>query len=211
MNLAILYQDTGWLAVDKPAGISIHNVEDSENLISLLQKQLNSPRIFPIHRLDKETSGVQLLATNEKQAQIYATEFQDRKVEKIYEAVLRGNLSEDLGTWSMALSDKAEGRKNPAGLADDRVPCETRFKVIKRNKYFTHCEFQLITGRQHQIRKHAALMKHALVGDPRYGDPQYNKKIAEIYKTNRMLLHCSRVKILGETLISPCPFNSFVE
>lgn len=202
MKITVLFQGNGWLAVDKPSGLSVHNLEDTQNLLELLQTQLNIPRLFPIHRLDKETSGIQLLASNEVQAQQYAAEFQNRQVEKIYEGILRGQLETESGVWKNDLTDKAEGRKNPAGLAKDRVPCETRFRVLKRNQFFTHAEFHLITGRQHQIRKHAVLAGHALVGDSRYGEPKYNQKMESIYKTSRMFLHCSRIKILGQELNS---------
>ncbi|MCC6137591.1 MAG: RNA pseudouridine synthase, partial [Bdellovibrionaceae bacterium] len=124
---------------------------------------------------------------------------------KIYNGILRGKLSANEGVWDQPLTDKAEGRTNPQGIPKSRVACETRYKTVTANTYFTHCEFQLITGRQHQIRKHTALVKHALVGDPRYNDPKYNKKIAEIYKHTRMLLHCSSVDILEHSFKCDLP------
>ena len=78
-------------------------------------------------------------------------------------------------------------------------------KLKKKSKYFTLCEFDLVTGRQHQIRKHAAVNQHALVGDPRYGDDKYNKRMAEIYKTKRMFLHCSELVLQGIKIKSPLP------
>lgn len=211
MNIPLLFQDNGWLAVDKPSGVSVHNNEDPQNLIQLLQSQLGLKKLFPIHRLDKETSGIQLLALDEDHAKKYSVEFQNRQVEKIYEGLLRGQLKENDGVWDQPLTDKSEGRKNPSGQARDRVDCETRYKVIQKNNYFTHCEFNLITGRQHQIRKHAALANHSLVGDPRYGDSKYNLKIGSIYKTHRLFLHCSKIKILGQTLICESHFSSFLK
>lgn len=205
MQLQVLFKDTDFLAVDKPAGMSVHNIDDADNLLLTLERELRMPKVFPVHRLDKETSGVQLLALNESAARKWAEMFQDRSVEKIYLGVLRGGLKEREGVWTAALSDKSEGRKSPAGLARDRVPCETRYQLLKQNKFFTLCEFQLITGRQHQIRKHASLAKHALVGDDRYGDPKYNAKMASIYKTDRMFLHCHRIEIDGQKLVAAQP------
>lgn len=206
-----MFQDKGWLAVDKPAGISVHNNEDPQNLLKLLQTQLDLKQIFPIHRLDKETSGIQLLALDETHAKEFSIEFQNRQVEKIYEGLLRGQLKAQSGVWSQPLTDKAEGRKNPSGQARDRVPCETRYTLLEKNNYFSHCEFHLITGRQHQIRKHAALANHSLVGDPRYGDRKYNLKISHVYKTDRLFLHCCKIKILGQTLISPSRFSTVLK
>lgn len=204
-EIRVLQQTAHWVAVDKDAGLSVHNNEDPKNLILILEKQLRVPKLFPVHRLDKETSGVQILALNETAARSLAEEFQDRSVKKTYVGILRGNLSAPEGVWKQALSDKAEGRKNPAGLSKDRVPCETRYRTLNANKFFTLCEFDLITGRQHQIRKHTALTNHHLVGDPRYGDAGYNKKMAGFYETDRMFLHCARVEIAGTTLETPVP------
>ncbi|MNL61460.1 tRNA pseudouridine synthase C [compost metagenome] len=68
-------------------------------------------------------------------------------------------------------------------------------RVIESNKYFSLVEVRLLTGRQHQIRKHAALAKHAIVGDTRYGDGKYNDKMAEVYGTDRMFLHAFRLTL----------------
>ncbi len=204
-QVLILFQNKDIIAVNKPEGISIHNIEESDNLIQILVAQLNISTLYPIHRLDKETSGVQLFALHEKAAKIYAEEFQQRSVIKKYVGILRGSLSQVEGTWDLPLTDKAEGRKNPQGLSRDRIDCETQFKVLGSTKYFTLCEFNLITGRQHQIRKHTALLKHALVGDHRYGDKNYNDKIAQIYGLDRMFLHCSYVKIKELEFNAPVP------
>lgn len=208
--ISILFQNQDFLAVHKPAGMSVHNNEDPQNLLVVLQKQINVAKLYPVHRLDKETSGLQLLALNEVSARTLASEFEKRNVDKIYVGVLRGELKPPQGVWNQALTDKAEGRKNPSGMARDRIACETQFQVLKANKFFSMCQFKLITGRQHQIRKHSALTNHALVGDPRYNDPKYNEKMAALYKTDRMFLHCHQIKILGQALEIPVPdvFNS---
>lgn len=132
-------------------------------------------------------------------------ELQGKSVQKIYVGIVRGQLKELKGQWTKGLTDKAEGRTNPQGQSKDRIPCETRYTVLQSSKYFTFCEFQLITGRQHQIRKHTALINHHLIGDPRYGDKLYNKKMADLYKTNRMFLHCKRIEILGMILEAQIP------
>jgi len=201
----LLFQNKDILAVNKPEGISVHNNEDNQNLLILLGKDFPNSKFYPIHRLDKETSGIQLLAFSSDSAQKYSSEFQNRSVKKIYQGVLRGQLKESSGSWIRPLTDKAEGRKNPQGQSKDRVPCETKFSVIKQNQYFALCEFDLLTGRQHQIRKHTALINHPLVGDQRYGEIKYNEKIGRFYQTHRMFLHCNRVEILDLTIDCPTP------
>jgi tRNA pseudouridine65 synthase len=205
-ELKILFQNRDFVALDKPPGLSVHNVEEAENLLVLAQRQIQIAKLYPVHRLDKETSGVQILALHEAAARNLATEFQKKEaIQKIYLGVLRGALRSNSGIWNQPLSDKSEGRRNPAGLAKDRVPCETRYKVLRQSNFFTMCEFDLITGRQHQIRKHTALVRQPLVGDPRYGEPKYNQRIAEIYGEPRMFLHCARLAIAGEVLVSATP------
>lgn len=204
-EILILFQNADFLIVDKPEGLSVHNAEDSMNLLSVLEKSLELPKLFPVHRLDKETSGIQVLARSSDAARRGAEEFQTRSVQKYYSGILRGQVKEPEGVWKQSLTDKAEGRRNPEGQIRDRIPCETRFHAIKQNKYFSLCDFQLITGRQHQIRKHSAINKHAIVGDPRYGDPAYNKRMTQIYGINRMLLHCVRLEIFDQTITCPLP------
>lgn len=207
MEVKILHQDQEIVIVDKDHGISVHNNEDPQNLLSILEKQLNLAKLYPVHRLDKETSGIQVLALNASAAQRYSEEFGKKTVRKQYIGILRGQLKVNKGVWAKPLTDKAEGRTKPEGASKDRVPCETAFRVLQGNSYFSLCEFDLKTGRQHQIRKHTALTNHPLVGDPRYGDPKYNKKIASLYNQDRMFLHCFGLEILGLRIHSPLPLS----
>ncbi|MBK7962914.1 MAG: RNA pseudouridine synthase [Bdellovibrionales bacterium] len=212
-DIQILFQNSEYLAVAKSPGVSVHNNEDGQCLLGLLEKQLGAQgtrvKLFPAHRLDKETSGVQIFAFNSESAAKVAGEFQKQRVRKIYTGVLRGQLRLQEGEWNRPLTDKGEGRKNPEGSARDRVPCLTKFRVLESSSYFSLCEFDLMTGRQHQIRKHAALCNHPIVGDPRYGEPKYNAKIAELYKSTRMYLHCSRLELLGQVIECQIP-SSFM-
>ena len=207
-DIPIIFQNDEIVAVGKPIGISVHNAEDATNLLSLLEGALQIKKLFPVHRLDKETSGVQLLATTEASARKFAEQFQKNAVVKSYSGILRGQVKTSGGKWLKPLSDKAEGRTNPAGLAKDRIPCETVFQVAKVSKYFSLCHFTLVTGWQHQIRKHAAIAGHAIVGDPRYGDSKYNNRMSKIYDIERMYLHCQSIAILEHQFEMPQP-NDF--
>jgi tRNA pseudouridine65 synthase len=201
----LLLKTKGFIAVEKPAGISVHNSERGENLLEVLARQLQLRKLFPVHRLDQETSGVQILALDAASARELSHIFQTGAVEKTYVGLLRGKLKEESGTWDGPLSDKAEGRRNPRGILSHRVPCQTGFRVLQRSAYFTYCEFDLLTGRQHQIRKHAALSGHSIVGDSRYGDSKYNQKVVKIYQVDRMFLHCTRLCFDSFRIESPAP------
>jgi tRNA pseudouridine65 synthase len=196
MTIQILSETKDYLVINKPAGVTVHN--DPNDVRALLSRQLKNIKmenIFPVHRLDKETSGVLLLALNSTTAKNLATAFQEKTCQKTYVAVLRGTGLAANGVWNQPISDKAEGWKNPQGLSKDRVEAQTRFRVLQENNYFSLIEAEILTGRQHQIRKHATLSKHAIVGDTRYGEKKYNDRMSEMYKTSRMFLHALRLKI----------------
>lgn len=196
--MPIIQQSAKWIVINKPIGVSVHN--EANDVRALLKKQLRPGSyddVFPVHRLDKETSGVLMLALEAETATELAEKFQGHKTAKTYFAVLRGALpvSEEWQTWNFPISDKAEGRKNPQGLLKDRVAAETRYRVVQANKFFSLVEVDLLSGRQHQIRKHAALAGHPIVGDSRYNDPKYNEKMASIYGEERLYLHAQKLAI----------------
>lgn len=216
-SLSILEHGHGWLAVDKPAGVSVHNDPDKrEDLLAWVRRHLKNDlalkkscgwreEVFapaPVHRLDRETSGVMLIAVDLETARQLQQQMEERSrstepshtQRKLYRAIVRGSVRDDQGEWVLPLSDKAEGRKNPAGLARERKTCRTLFRKQNQNAHLTDLEIELITGRQHQIRRHCTLAKHAILGDTRYGDPKYNAKIQERFGIQRMLLHAWRLE-----------------
>lgn len=201
----ILTAGPGWLALNKPAGMSVHNdpagdalalakfcVEQDDELARLTRYE----SISPAHRLDRETSGVLLLATHRESASALQQAFaaSETRALKIYRAVVKGNVARG-GSWTMPLTDKSEGRHNPAGKSADRLPCETRFVVTRANEFLSELEITLASGRQHQIRKHAALAKHPVVGDRRYADVKHGKMIESRFGVARMLLHAEKLAL----------------
>lgn len=208
-SLKIIHESADWLVIDKPAGLPVHN--EKVNVLSVLTQQKRNPNLsfHAVHRLDQETSGVLLIAKDAEIAAKLSEELAKESTHKLYQAILRGAMKSEQAQWDWKLSDKAEGRKNPQGLSKDRKDCETQVKVLSRNDYFTLVECEIMTGRQHQIRKHAALAKHAIVGDKRYNDPKYNDRMAELYGTDRMFLHAAelRLKLQGREVVfnSPLP------
>lgn len=178
--------------VEKPYGMSVHN-EPGKDLQSLLEKQLGK-KIHLVHRIDKETSGLVCIALDAKSAAEFAEMYQSKTIKKMYTGLCRGRFKENQGQMNFAISDKAEGRKNPQGLAKDRKESLTEYEVIKSNDYFSLVSFRILSGRQHQIRKHCALLRHPLLNDPRYNDEKYNERMQSIYTTSRMMLHASAIE-----------------
>jgi RluA family pseudouridine synthase len=205
----------GWLAIDKPSGMSVHN--DPEGRADALSVVLNlienhqdlklatnwEGRRFPpaaVHRLDRDTSGVLLFATTKAAATELQQAFENRVTKKVYRAILRGKIAQPEDTaediaWTFPLSDRAEGRATPQGNPRDRVTCETKFRVLRANDFLSEIEADLMTGRQHQIRRHAVLAKHPVVGDRRYGDPKYLKTIERRFGFSRLMLHACRLEL----------------
>ncbi len=202
-NLNIIHETSAWLVIDKPAGISVHN--DKINVLSILKQQKKNPKIsfHAVHRLDSETSGILLIAKDPEVATKLMEEMQKESTHRLYQALLRGPMKEDQAHWNWKLSDKAEGRKNPQGLSKDRKECESLIKVIQKNEHITLVECETVLSQQHQIRKHAAIAEHPVVGDKRYNDPKYNLRIAKMFGTERMFLHATelRIKLSGRDVV----------
>jgi len=210
-SIPILAAGQGWLVVEKPSGLSVQE-QRGLNLCSVLQSRIKSdpdfrnkidcdPRfgIHPVHRLDRETSGVILLACRLKTFSSLARQFEQHKVRKRYVALLHGELPEPdaeggWGAWTWPLSKEAGGRFHPEGPAG-ATRCETRFRVLRRSAHYTLIECDLLTGRKHQIRRHARLAGHAVVGDTRYGTPRSLKFLREEMGFTRLALHSFSLQI----------------
>lgn len=187
--IQIIEENDFFILLIKPEGYSVHN--QSPSVAEHLKKSGFAPHF--VNRLDQDTSGLVLVARTPELHAPLSLALENG--EKFYRALLRGAWKNpDLQVmWSWPISDKAEGRDNPQGKSQDRVRAETKVRVVRSNPYFTEVEAELITGRQHQIRKHAALSKHPIVGDQRYNEKKYNAKINQMYQSERMHLHAEKL------------------
>ena len=167
----ILYQDDDCVAVMKPVGVAAvpERVGDDACLSSLLERQLGR-RVFPVHRLDKEVSGVILYACTAEAHRFLNTAFERRDVHKTYLAVTHGRVEADRGLVVRPIREFGSGRM---GVDDVKgKPSETRYEVLKRNDLFSLVRVFPLTGRRHQIRVHLYSIGHPIAGDVRYGDPE---------------------------------------
>ena len=188
--IQIVEENHHFIVVNKPPGMSVHNQKPS--LVDELNA-LNKPIHF-ISRLDQETSGLMLIAKDPELHESLSLALQEGT--KQYRALLRSpwKKEEKSVTWDWSLTDSAEGYKNPQGISANRVDCITKVQIIRSNQFFTEITATILTGRQHQIRKHAALAKHPVVGDKRYNEGKYNKQIENFYQNSRMLLHAEKLQ-----------------
>ena len=206
-QLKIIDQGKGWICVEKPWGMSVHN-EPGKDLISLLATDpglAESEMLQPIHRLDKETSGLLLLATTPESLTRLSELFAKGKIHKTYMALVHGHFDSDKGRkgiWDTTLAKEAGGRKNPRGNGK-KVRAVTEYMVEKQTSHYALVEINLLTGRKHQIRRHAKLAGHPIVGDQRYGSPRAIQFLKENREFHRMGLHAFRLEFQdGTTPIS---------
>lgn len=188
--IRILEENEFFMVLAKPEGWSVHNQTPS---VAEYLLRANKPLHF-INRLDSETSGLMVVAQKPEYHEPLVSALEQGS--KFYRALLRSpwkNPETEL-TWQWPISDKSEGFKNPQGSSSERKTASTRVTVVRSNQYFTEVSVELLTGRQHQIRKHSALARHPIVGDPRYNEKKYNDNIAKLYGISRMHLHAEKLR-----------------
>lgn len=186
----ILEENEFFLVLIKPSGHSVHNEKPS--LVEFLIEH-KKPLHF-VNRLDQETSGLMVIAQKPE----YHAELSNslEKGHKFYRALLRGAWKHPNAELRVdfPITDKAEGRDNPQGLSADRKAATTILTLQKTNAYFSEVIAEILTGRQHQIRKHMALIKQPIVGDSRYGNPKDNERLEKIYGEARTQLHAEKLQ-----------------
>ena len=168
--MRILYQDAQVLAVDKPAGVL--TVPGRGVRAPALSEEVRAiaPNALPVHRLDRDTSGVVLFAVTREAHRALNAAFESRRAEKTYLALVRGDLSKGQRI-SASLREPRGGRVRVATGNEPRArAAQTTVEPKERFGEYTFCTCRPRTGRTHQIRVHLALIGHPLACDPRYGD-----------------------------------------
>ena len=193
----ILYEDADVAVINKPQGLTVHPAGGNytDTLVNALMFRLDSlsginGEIRPgiVHRLDKDTSGVMIVAKNDAAHLSLSKQIADRTVKKEYVAILEGNLTPDEGRIETKIGRSPRDRKQMAVTEDGRTAI-TEWRVITRFKENCFVLFHILTGRTHQIRVHAKHLGHPVVGDPVYG---YKK---QKFALNGQLLHAYRLTI----------------
>lgn len=176
--LNILFEDTEIIVINKPPGLVVHPAAGnySGTLVNGLlyhSKSLSSQggpfRPGIVHRLDKNTSGVMVVAKNDRSHQHLATQFKDHTITRRYLALTVGIVKEDQGTISSLIGRNPRDRKKMSSRPHRGRMAITHWEVLKRYRLFTLLNIYLETGRTHQIRVHLASIHHPVLGDPDYG------------------------------------------
>lgn len=185
----ILYQDQELIAINKPAGLlSVATTKETQqHALALLRKQVStkkqSIKLWPVHRLDKETSGVLLFATSKQMREAVMSQWDVS--EKVYLAVVEGIPQKTKQTITQPLRLDEKIYRMHVGKHPDAKPAITHYEVKKTHDKTSLLEIAIETGRQHQIRAHMAWLGHCIVGDERYGT-----------KGERMGLHAMRLSTI---------------
>jgi RluA family pseudouridine synthase len=165
----ILHHDTQVLAVDKPAGVLTVPGRGGGGPALSEEVRAIAPDALPVHRLDRDTSGVVLFAVTREAHRALNAAFESRRAEKTYLALVRGDLSE-AQRINASLREPRGGRVRVAGNDQEGRAAQTAVEPKERFGGYTFCTCRPRTGRTHQIRVHLALIGHPLACDPRYGD-----------------------------------------
>jgi len=175
MKIKVLYEDSNILAIEKPSGVLVHPDQRSKEktIFDLFLKKY--PKLEIVHRLDKETSGVMLLAKNKKAHEFLKKQFQGREVKKIYHAIVAGNISKDREIINKPIGrSPRDFRRHLAGRGARGQMREsiTEYKVLRRftsgGEKYSYLEVRPKTGRTHQIRVHMKFINHPVVCDSLY-------------------------------------------
>lgn len=201
MNVEILYEDENFLIVNKPAGLVVHATLDKnrENLFDILKT--NTPELYLLHRLDKDTSGAILFTKNESVNKFVEAGFRTHTIKKVYQTIVSGK-------WDYVgeLSSFLKKVKNHRGhevmeiVSKGGVKALSIVKTLKNNQSYSLMEFELKTGRMHQIRIQCKGNSHPIVGDT-----VYDGEVSE-----RMLLHSSELsfEFQGKIISAHAPLNN---
>lgn len=174
IQLDIVYEDASLLVLNKQAGLVVHPAAghaDGTLLNALLfhcPSLEDLPRAGIVHRLDKDTSGLMVVAKTLKAQAALVEQLQDRSMGREYDAVTLGKMTTG-GKVDAPIGRHPKDRKRQAVVVSGGKPAVTHYRVVQRYRAHTHVRCKLETGRTHQIRVHLAHIKHPLVGDPLYG------------------------------------------
>lgn len=209
----IIYQDEDIAVVNKPQGMTVHagNGNTEGTLVNALLFRLDNlsgingvlrPGI--VHRIDKDTSGLLVVAKNDKAHLALASQIEQKTCRRTYLALLEGIVKENKGTITTYIGRHPHDRIKMAVVSPEKGKLAiTDFTVLKRYKQgFTLCRFDLHTGRTHQIRVHARYMGHPVVGDPVYGAKKQK------FSLNGQLLHAWKLELEHPTTAEKISFEA---
>ena len=177
----IIFENQDYMILNKDSGISVQSGSKSpKNIIDILNKFADNKKYYLVHRIDKETSGILILACNREFARNLSEQFKNKSVKKKYLVILYGSVINNSGVLEHNLKFKEKGKIKS-------FKAETNFFVISKNKNYTFVEASPITGRKHQLRQQFFNINNPIVGDNKYFSPHYKKN------SKKLMLHSHQI------------------
>lgn len=224
MQLAVIYQDEHLIAINKPSGLLVHRSEidrhETRFALQLVRNMLGH-HVYPVHRLDKPTSGVLLFAKTPEVASLVVDQWRERAVEKRYLAIVRGYFPESVHldkAMSPPVDKYAKHEKvKPPQEAITDFRCLAQVELPIAIDKYPQSRYSLIealpkTGRKHQIRRHLKHLAHPIIGDARYGKGRHSRYFRDHFEAPRLLLHAWQLTmqhpISGDTLVLTAPIDN---
>jgi len=208
--LEILYKDEYVVVINKPSGLLVHkspiDKRETQFALQMLRDQIGQ-YVYPIHRLDKPTSGVLVFALSSEVASLLSEQFKSHTIQKEYLAVVRGytNTSElidyDLKVILDKKADKDRSKNKEPQEAQTYYECLSTIELpfpVSRYPVARYSLLKLLprTGRKHQLRRHMKHILHPIVGDTKYGRNEHNRLFREKFECHRLLLHASKISFV---------------
>ena len=219
--LAVLYEDQDLVAIDKPAGMVVHagaGVHSGTVVNALLYRfgalsgVAGALRPGIVHRLDRYTSGVLLVAKNDDAHRRLAEQFSGRQIEKVYLALVHGKVKHESGRMDRPIARDPVRRTRMTARLESGRAAWSEYRVLRRFERFTLLEVRIGTGRTHQIRVHLSSIGHPVAGDPLYGAPA---KVEGRPPLGRFFLHARRIRFhqpsTGEEVVVESPLPAELE
>ncbi len=201
--LKVLFEDAALMAIDKPAGLAVHPGSgiDGATLVDLVRDHLgpkatrNDFTASPAHRLDRDTSGVILVAKT-RPCMVALTEMFTRgHPAKSYLALAKGCFERPRGVIDLPLAEHEQSGRSKALRGTNMQVAITRYRVLAPGELASLLECKIETGRTHQIRRHLVAMGHPVAGDRRHGDFAFNRELKGRFGLRRMFLHARRIAL----------------
>ena len=183
----VIENNENFIVINKPTGIPVQSGTKSfRNIIDILKntKYFENSKPFIVHRIDKDTSGILIIAKNRKFAQLFTSLFRIRKIHKTYLAIVYGKVNNSIKTLKDSLVYYENNKKNIQQAISN-------LKIIKSNNDYSYLELKPITGRKHQLRKQLLNIGNPIIGDDKY----FSNNIKRI-KTKNLMLHAYKIKFM---------------
>lgn len=199
LGIEIIYQDQDLAVINKPAGLVVHpaGTHEGSTLVESLLAQLDNlsgigGKLRPgiVHRLDKNTTGIMVVAKNDRAHQELSQQFKERSVKKVYRTIVGGHPEHDRARIEAPIGRDPADRKKMTVRAENSKRAVSRYQVLEKHPGFSELRVELLTGRTHQIRVHMEFIGHSIAGDKKYGGQvSFKRDRSGGFEIKRPMLH----------------------